>query len=326
MNKERIENQSLLRGGEEDLGVAGDIRANEQTGLLIIHTLLLREHNRLADELAALHPEWTDDELFIEARELLVATIQHITYSEYLPLVLGEAGLPPYGGHDASVDAHVSNAFAAAAFRFAHSQIAATVLARDAFGASTSLPLKETFFRPDLVRELGFAPLLRGLVHQRAEAVDPMIVDDLRNFLFGVPGYGGLDLAAIDIQRGRDHGLPSYVAARTALDLSVPVSIDAVSSDPTWTARLEEAYGSIETVDLWAGGLAEDAVRGGVVGSLFAEIIRDQFQRIRVADPSWYEASLAEESLTRVRATTMAELVRRNSGVVVDGPAFVAPE
>jgi len=73
--------------------LAGDQRVNQNLGLAALHALWLREHNRLALELSRINPQWDDETLFQEARRIVIAEIQHITYNEYLPMVLGQASI-----------------------------------------------------------------------------------------------------------------------------------------------------------------------------------------------------------------------------------------
>lgn len=111
---------------------AGDARANEQIQLTTLHTLMMREHNRLATELSYINPYWDDERLFQEARQIVVAQMQHITFNEFLPLVIGKEKIYEYGlelehpgryyqGYDSKINAGIRVEFQAAAFRYGHS-------------------------------------------------------------------------------------------------------------------------------------------------------------------------------------------------------------
>ena len=69
---------------------SGDERVNDNAGLASIHTVLVREHNRLASLLETVNPHWDEETLYQEARKMVGAEIQHITYNEFLPAILGE--------------------------------------------------------------------------------------------------------------------------------------------------------------------------------------------------------------------------------------------
>ena len=70
--------------------LAGDPRVNEQTVLAIIHLVMVREHNRIAHQLADINHHWDDETIFQETRHIIAAVIQHITYNEFLPMLLGK--------------------------------------------------------------------------------------------------------------------------------------------------------------------------------------------------------------------------------------------
>ena len=65
------------------------MRVNEQVELTAIHTLWMREHNRVALRLHSINPQWDDERLFQESRRIVIAELQHIAYNEFLPVLLG---------------------------------------------------------------------------------------------------------------------------------------------------------------------------------------------------------------------------------------------
>ena len=306
-------------GSDATLFLAGDVRANEQVGLLALHTLFVREHNRIADEIRAANPGFDDEQIYQAARRLVIGELQVITYREFLPALLGPNALPPYRGYDARIDARIANEFAAASYRFGHSAVSPTLLRLGADGGpigAGNLALRDAFFSPQrLADEGGIDPLLRGLAAQACQAVDPYVVDDLRNFLFGPPGAGGFDLASLNIQRGRDHGLPSYNDVRETFGLPRARSLADVTSDPALRARLAAAYGDVDAIDLWVGGLAEDPRPGAMVGELIGVVLADQFTALRDGDRFWYARALSPAERARVEGTRLADVIRRNTGI-----------
>src|SRR5262249_41537662 len=102
------------------LYVAGDVRANEQIGLTAAHTLLGREHNRLADQLHGEHPGWNDERLYQDARKIVGAEVEAITYNEFLPALLGPNAPSIRGHYNPSVNPGITTEFSTAAFRIGH--------------------------------------------------------------------------------------------------------------------------------------------------------------------------------------------------------------
>ena len=314
-------------GPSDSLFLAGDVRANEQVGLTAMHTLFVREHNRLADIFATADPTLTGDEIYEKARRIVGAQIQAITYNEFLPLLLGYGVIGNYKGYDPNVDARIANVFSTAAYRFGHSMLSPTLLRLDADLNEISeghLPLRQAFFAPQRITdEGGIEPILRGLASQIAQGIDPFVVDDVRNFLFGEPGSGGFDLVALNIQRGRDHGLPSYNDARVAFGLRPAQSFADVSSDPEIQDRLASIYNDVTQIDLWVGGLAEDRVPNALVGELFFTILKEQFEALRDGDRFWYERALTREEIREVRRSRLSDIIRRNTEIGYEIPRDV---
>ena len=308
-------------GGNQrpDLFVGGDIRVNEQVGLTAMHTLFVREHNRLADIVASENPTFTDQEIFEVARKINGAQIQVVTYREFLPLLLGPDFLGAYLGYDPAVVPVIANEFSAAAYRLGHSLLSPAILHVAANGAERLVALDEAFFNPAFVRTHGISGILLGLSRQQAQHLDIHVIDQVRNLRFAdPPGSGGRDLPAINIQRGRDHGIPSYNQVRGAYGLSPARSFADVSTDPEVQAKLANAYGgNINHLELWPGGLAEDHLPGAMLGETFHAIVADQFRRLRDGDRYWYENDpylLTHPALLKqVRSVTLADIIRRNT-------------
>ncbi|MBC7967688.1 MAG: peroxidase [Fuerstia sp.] len=301
----------------DQLFAAGDERANENVELTALQTLFVREHNLQASRIAAENPRLTDEQIYQKARSIVIAEIQAITYNEWLPSLLGRGAIDKYTGYDASVNPGISNEFATAAFRFGHSLLGDDVefLDNNGLAVRDGVELSQAFFNPDLVQETGIDSILKYLSADPSSEVDTKVVDSIRNFLFGPPGAGGLDLASLNIQRGRDHGLADYNTTRAAVGLPRVTTFSQITSDKELQSKLQSLYGTVDNIDLWVGGLAEDHVRGSSVGATFQAIIVDQFERLRDGDRYWYENQFTGRQLGDLQRTSLSDIIERNTSL-----------
>ncbi len=310
--------------------LAGDPRVSENPSLTSLQTLFLREHNWQVARLQAADPGLTGDQLYDMARAIVGAEIQRITYGEFLPHLLGDTALPTYAGYRAGVDATLSLEFAAAAYRWGHSTVSAETFRRDEFGAviGSELELRDVFFMApqDFVVDGGAGAFLRHLGADRAQAMDARIVEALRSFLQN-PGVGQ-DLASLNIQRGRDLGLPTLNDTRAALGLSRHASFASITDDAGTIAGLTAAYGNVNLVDLWVGGIAERLVPGAFLGETFRTIVADQFLALRDGDRLWYQAAgFDAATLALIEGTRLSDIILRNTDTQHYQPdAFLATE
>jgi hypothetical protein len=306
---------NLLPTGPGGFFQAGDVRANENPGLTSLQTLFVREHNRVARQIAAANPRLTDEEIYQRARAWVIAEIQVITYKEWLPSLTGASD--PYRGYDPRANPAISNEFATAGFRMGHSMLGDDVefLGNDGLPIRDGVSLAEAFFNPSLVSQNNIDPILKYLASDPSSEIDTKVVDGVRNFLFGPPGAGGLDLASLNIQRGRDHGLADYNTTRAAYGLPRVTSFTQITSDPALASKLQSLYGNVNNVDLWVGVLAERHVANGSVGPTAAAIIREQFNRTRAADRFWYQRTFAGAELRQLEATTLSQMIARNTNL-----------
>ena len=355
----------------ERVVVAGDTRANENVALTGVQTLFAREHNRIVSLLPG---ALTEEQKFQIARRIVIATQQWITYTQFLPS-LG-VRLAPYRGYRPDTNATLGNEFATVGYR-AHSMLRGDVTVRAsadrytaaelatlrARGATVTpspdgrrvtivVPPELALFHADLVPQLRLGPLLQGIGEQPQAANDELVANLVRSVRLTDPecerdtgGAGCLravfDVTAVDLARGRDHGMPSYNELRRAYGLAPKPSFRAITgeageafpADPALTpgaeaddpdsldflrlfdadgrlippgsdradtsavagvrrtplaARLRAAYGSVSTMDAFAGMLAEPRVPGSELGELQLAIWQRQFTDLRDGDRFFY--------------------------------------
>uniref|UniRef100_A0A673MS09 Eosinophil peroxidase n=1 Tax=Sinocyclocheilus rhinocerous TaxID=307959 RepID=A0A673MS09_9TELE len=310
---------------------AGDSRANEHLGMIALHTLFLREHNRLAEELHKLNPHWSPDTLYQEARKILGAVHQILTWDHYLPRVLGRSAnlalMPPYKVYDPAADPSISNIFSTAAFRFAHVTVHPVVnrLGPDyrLSPEHPALPLHHSLFASwRVVQEGGIDPVLRGLLLSPAklQTADQMMVEELTERLFQAQGGLPLDLAALNLQRGRDHGLQGYSVWRELCGLSAPVNesdLAGILGNGVLARKLLHLYGTAKNIDVWVGAISEPALPGGRVGPLLACLIAKQFKALRDGDRFWWQNEGVFSSAQRdaLRTTSLSRIICDNTHI-----------
>ena len=122
----------------------------------------------------------------------------------------------------------------------------------------------------------------------------------------------------MNIQRGRDHGLATYNEARLHMGLEPAASFAAVSSSAEVQARLAAVYRNVDEVELWIGSLAEDRLPGTLVGETASVVLKEQFEALRDGDRFWYARDLRGAERRAVEATTLADIIRRNTTIGKD--------
>jgi hypothetical protein len=319
--------------------VAGDVRANENIALTATHTLFAREHNRIVNVLPII---LSQDTKFAIARRVIIGEQQWITYTGFLP-TLG-INLPAYQGYNPNVNANLTNEFATVGYRghsMIHGEIEADakaadysqatldaltaqgveIEAGDAAGEITFVvPLNVAFFNPQVVELIGLSNLLKGIGGEREYRNDEMIDNQLRSVLFQVPVSGNpecldgptlpecfrgvLDLGAIDVERGRDHGMPTYNQLRAALGLPAKSSFTAITGEATESFPVDP--------ELTRGNEVNDP------DSLDFVLLKDR--NGNVLQPG--SDAAANETVTAVRRTTTAARLKAIYGSVGNLDAF----
>ncbi|KAL4231391.1 hypothetical protein ACF0H5_008970 [Mactra antiquata] len=343
--KLKMTNQGLFPAGLEDQShcelqnpgdycmKSGDFRIHVMPGLTAIQVLFLREHNRIADRLHMLNPSMCDEDIYQESRKIVIGILQHITYSQWLPRVIGETltmqmGLAPTPmGHintyDPSIDPTVSNVFGAAAFRFGHTLLRNTVLYMK--GQGMQVRNEMAFNRPAMIfsdSTMGCSFVGLGLSLHSSSKADGQVVDSVRNNLFLDMNGRSFDLISLNIQRGRDHGIPGYNEWRKFCGLPYAMHFGSgpgglIHHSPEDAKKLYSIYRHPDDIDVFAGGLSEEPVEGGVVGPLFACLIGQQFYTLKYGDRFFYEnadqnTGFSTRQINSLKKMTLASLMCRH--------------
>uniref|UniRef100_A0A1I8BWQ4 NAD(P)H oxidase (H2O2-forming) n=1 Tax=Meloidogyne hapla TaxID=6305 RepID=A0A1I8BWQ4_MELHA len=286
----------------ERLFILGDPRINENPGLLSFGLILFRWHNIQALRLQQEFPEWTDEELFQGARRLVIATLQSIVLYEFLPVLLSisKEEIPEYQGYNPHVPPGISHSFATTAFRFPHTLVPPALLLRKRngkcefrkeVGGFPALRLCQNWWNAqDIVREYSVDEIVLGMASQIAEDEDHIVVEDLRDFIFGPMHFTRLDVVSTSIMRARDNGLPGYNQLRKAYKLKpkdwTTINPKLNETNPEKIKKLASLYDfKIDRLDAYVGGMLE--ADGNGPGELFSAIIKDQFLRLRESDRFW---------------------------------------
>jgi hypothetical protein len=332
-----------------NLFAGGDVRANENIELTAVQTLFLRNHNSLAEQLHDLDPTLTDEQLYQEARKLNIAEEEIITYTEFLPAILGPNPLPAFAGYNPNVNPSISTEFSTVGFRFGHSLLSNAVGRNNNDGTDiadvnpngAAVNLTEDFFRPDLINpngltvnlvnangmtdphtSSGIGAILKADADNAANEIDLLLIDEIRNLLFGIPNAPGTDLAARDVQRARDHGIGTYNQVRVAFGLPAVTSYAQITSNVTVQNELQATYGTVASgglnkIDPFEGMLAEDHVNGGDAGATVKAILSNQFTRLRDGDRFFYlnEGFDSTELSLIAQGDTLAQVIENNTAI-----------
>ncbi|CAH1104652.1 unnamed protein product [Psylliodes chrysocephalus] len=225
-----------------------------------------------------------------------------------------------YNGYNPEVNPTIANAFSTAAYRFGHSMVQNSFVRTDEKHRPifNNVSLHDEFTNFENIWSFGSVDrTLLGFCNQPAQRRDEFVCDELSNHLFQTPDLPfGMDLTAINIQRGRDHGIPSYTSWREPCGLTPIKSWDDLEKifNIETVRRFRQIYRHVDDIDLFSGGLAEKPVRGAVVGPIFACIIAQQFSNLRKGDRFWYEnahlpSSFTPAQLQQIRKTTFASVL-----------------
>ena len=309
--------------------IVGDIIADENIALHSMHTLWVREHNRVATKLKQLHDNWDEEKLYQEARKIVIIEWQHVVFNEWVPRI---ADIGNYRGYDYELDPRIINAFATAAFRFGHSLVpnSWSQLNNNYDKLFQNIGLQESFFNIQSINIRGIEPTMLGLVGNQSNSVDDEFAFGLIRKLFVRPGDSGhMDLTALNIQRGRDHGLPTYGRWREFCKLpAISTFGELANYMPAEVAqKFSNLFDSPADINLYPAGIAENHVTGFQTGPTFKCLFEHQFRGLRDGDRYYYlnPGVFTPAQRSELTKTSMSKIMCNNlNGIVsINKDAFI---
>ncbi|MEX0371397.1 MAG: peroxidase family protein [Tateyamaria sp.] len=272
------------------------VNGNWWIGLSVLHTLFVREHNAVVARLKVDSPKASGEWLFGKARLVVSALLAKIHTVEWTPALMDSpAGrMAMRGNYWGLMGERATNAFGrvsdsevingipgspvdhhgapyamteefAAVYRL-HSLMPDAYTFRRHTDDSHVLDatLKEVSFGAsrDLYGKLSFEDVCYSLCTEHPGALT------LHNYPDGLRDMTRengrrIDLAAVDILRDRERGVPRFAEFRRQIGMKVPKTFADITSNTEWQAELKEVYGSVDKVDLLIGTLAESQSERG---------------------------------------------------------------
>ncbi|CAG8437041.1 1229_t:CDS:10 [Scutellospora calospora] len=276
----------------------------------LFYVIFLREHNRLCNELYSLHGDsWSDETYFQEARRWVIALIQKITSYEYVGILLGTP-LPVYKGYDSSKQPVIDTFFATTSMRYGHSEVSDSYNIYNEKGLGITTLQLNSLIQPHLLELYGVPAFVLSMALQMQEEVDIFVSDQMRYYMYKTEI---MDISSLDCVRNRDHGIAKYNDARQYFNLPRAQNWSDISSNPVVQQRLKTVYGTVDQVEAFSGGLAEDHVAGSNLGPLFYNSYLNQWANIRDSDRFWSPAAgFTSDEINTIHNTTLAMVIARN--------------
>jgi len=319
-------------------------------GLAMLHTLFTLEHNFICDLLAEQHPDWTDGQLHAKAKLINSAVMAKIHTIEWTPAIL------PHRLIKRALNVNWSGLLGddlQEVFEFLDDkELAGGILGTEANHHGAPYSLTEEFvavyrMHPLLPDQFAFHSVATGrlletrelpeVAGQRTPAITERVTMADLFYSFGIAHPGAitlhnyprhlqnltlgngerLDLAAVDIFRDRERGVPRYNQFRRLLRKPPVTSFDELTDDPAWRTQIKSVYnGDIEKVDLMTGLFAEPLPDGfGFSETAFRVFILMASRRLksdRFFTDDWRPEIYTEFGLDYIKKSSMLTVLRRH--------------